>query len=45
MGGRWVLAQVEIDGLALNVVFYDATRCAVIDLSGTYIWPQAQGPP
>jgi hypothetical protein len=35
-------AQVHIDGLASNVVFYDAPRCAAIDLNGTYFAPSSQ---
>jgi hypothetical protein len=34
-------AQVEIDGLASNVVFYDAPRCAAVDLNGTYLAPSS----
>jgi hypothetical protein len=34
-------AQVSIGGQASNLVFYDAPRCAAIDLKGTYLAPSS----
>ena len=34
-------AQVEIDGMLSNVVFYEALPCVAIDLNGTYTAPSS----